>query len=658
MLRRPSSLAWITLGGLIAASLPQCGSGADDPPTQIGKKDEDAGFVPDGNVGGTGGIVGVDVPGLTCTDETDTDGDMIADEIEGSGDSDGDGTPDREDTDSDDDGIPDEVEAGPARTSPCSDVLDTDGTGGFDFQDPDADDDGLPDADEDGLCPNVDCRVLVDCDSDPDGVIDLVELAAMGDPCDGMAPPDAGLYFVVPFQAGEQRKKFDFSTGVKDADVYFLIDTTNSMQPAIDNIKSSLDSSIIPTILNGDATATPEIPAIPGAWIGIGDFKDVPWAPWGIPGDRIYGFKFDLGADAGGTVYGNMSPPNSSGGVFTAPDNVRDILNSLAASGGGDSPEAASQALFLASTNEDYRAVGGGEPWPPNDPPGSGNFDAAEWRKSCDDASKLGRACFRPGKLPIFVIVTDAGFHNGPTDGPMPAPNFDYVVPPAMPPSGTAVNGTRTYEEVLAAMNQISAKIVGVSVDTGTPGQARADLIDLAEQTGSKFFDAKFGGSEKPLVTEQDTSTGDVSAEVVRLIGLLAGQGLNNVTTVTNNYDCQGGVDCTGDGSPDPEYHNFTDAVTSMPFDAAQLIKSVDTVESTANPLPYASRSESVFFGVRGDATVEFEVVADNQVLNPSNIVVVRAILRVQTPTGLALGGADGVKVIYLVVPPFIPGVQ
>ena len=36
-----------------------------------------------------------------------------------------------------------------------------------------------------------------------------------------------------------------------------------------------------------------------------------------------------------------------------------------------------------------------------------------------------------------------------------------------------------------------------------------------------------------------------VSDEVVRLIGKLVGQGLNNVTTKTTNYDCPGAVDCT-----------------------------------------------------------------------------------------------------------------
>ncbi len=76
-------------------------------------------------------------------------------------------------------------------------------------------------------------------------------------------------------------------------------------------------------------------------------------------------------------------------------------------------------------------------------------------------------------------------------------------------------------------------------------------------------------------------------------------------------------------------------------------------VEVATNPKPYTSVDTTTFYGVRGDATVEFEVFARNTVLKPQALTVVRAILRVQTPGGQALGGPDGVKVIYLVIPPY-----
>lgn len=626
------------LGGVFVHG---CSSDADEPP---GSNVNGGSAGVEGGNGGGGGIVGIDVKSdspAVCTDTTDSDGDMIADAIEGTGDTDKDGTPDAQDLDSDGDGIPDAEEAenpaldsgkpGAVRIDACSAVADTDGDGTPDFQDLDADGDGLPDADEQAKCgATAACAYVLDCDGD--GVVDIVEEAAGSSPCDkNDVSEDAELYFVVPYQQPEQSKKFDFSTGIKEADIYFLIDTTKSMQPAIDDIKASLDTKIIPTILNGDPNANPPIPAIPGAWVGIGDFRDVPWPGWGEPGDDVYRYKYSINSS---TVLGNMSEPVPVGPSFKAPDNVNQILGYLTAAGGGDAPEATTQALWLAATQDPYVVTLGGL-WPLGNP--------AEYTGQCDSPQKVGRACFRPGRLPVFAIVTDAGFHNGPTAA------YDYK---------DNVGGTKTYAAVLQTLNQIGAKIVGISVNTGTSGLARVNLEDLAQKTGSEYFDPAFGGSVKPLVTSKDIvpnkDTGELSKEVVRLIGKLVGQGLNNVTTKTANYDCPSGAgDCDGDGTPDPEYHNLTDPVTQQPFDASSLITKVTPVAVTTNPKPYTSIDATTFYGVRGDQTIEFEVFARNTVLNPSKLTVVRALLRVQTPGGQALGGPDGIKVIYLVIPPY-----
>jgi hypothetical protein len=624
-----------------------CSSGDDAPPQTISPGGTGG---DDGASGsGAGGNVGIDVPiAQTCKDPTDTDGDGIADEIEdqgpNGGDSDGDGIPDRESLDSDGDGIPDSVEAGPNRNDPCDPVADSDDDGIPDFQSRDSDSDGVPDDDEATHCPD-DCRIKPDCDDD--GVIDIVEAAIGSDPCSGPPPPDAGLYFVVPYLEPPQQKRFDFSTGIKDADIYFLIDTTGSMQPTIDNVRTSLDSVIIPKLLNGDPSSSPPIPAIPGAWVGIGTFQDVPWLPWGEEGDDVYRHWFTINSQR---VYGNMTEPVDEGGVLRAPDNVKSILGTLAARGGGDAPESTTQALYLASTTAQYRATAGGL-WPPNEP--NGSFDTAKWGPNCSDPGMVGRACFRPGKLPIFVLISDAPFHSGPTTA------FDYLSTAQgnTVPGGKPVNGTVPYAATIQALTSINAKIVGVSVSAPEPknaGQARHDMVDLATQTGSTYFDPAFGGTTKPLVTEKDTTTGAVSDEVVRLVGLLAGFGVNNVTTFRESYDCAGGIDCDGNGSIDDEYHNPLDQKTSLPFDATQLIKSVKPVEQTTVPKPYASINDTTFFGVRGDATVEFEVTAENLVLSPSRLTVVIALLKVQTPTGQALGGADGIKKVYLVIPRYI----
>ncbi len=122
-----------------------------------------------GGSGGDGGDSGSGGPGTGDTDgdgtpdflDPDSDGDGIPDATEGGSgpggtgpggdgptddppDSDGDGIPDFLDTDSDDDGIPDETEAGDTPWDPP----DTDGDGDPDFLDEDSDGDGIPDAEE------------------------------------------------------------------------------------------------------------------------------------------------------------------------------------------------------------------------------------------------------------------------------------------------------------------------------------------------------------------------------------------------------------------------------------------------------------------------------------------------------------------------------
>lgn len=653
MPRVRSSLLYLAGATALALAFGSACSGADPAPNDTYQTGGAGGA--GGNGGGGLGGLGIDAGGggPVCDDPTDTDGDGIADQIEGTKDTDGDGTPDFKDLDSDGDGIQDKDEAanpslpagtrGRIRKGPCDAVADTDKDGTPDFQDLDSDGDGLPDAQE-PTCKGVDCRIQYNCDNDPSGLPDVIETAAKSDPCDGKAPPNGELYFVVPYGAPEQSKTFDFSAGVKDADIYFLVDTTESMQKAIDNVKTSLDSTIIPAILNGDPGAKPPIPAIPGAWIGVGTFRDVPWAPWGVPGDNVYSYFFNI---SGKRVYGNMTAPQSSGGKFIAPDNVKQILGSLSASGGGDAPEGTTQALWMAAVDKAYCAFAGGGPWP-KDSTGGCN---ANWLAKCADTNDVGRACFRPGKLPVFVIITDAAFHNGPV-----AAN-NYVEPPSFPPTGTPVKGDMYYKDVVAALKSIDAKVVGVSVsvNTGTAGVARHDLTDLATQTGSFYAEEQFGKvTKKPLVTDKDTADGNVSSEVVRLIGLLAGQGLKDVTTVHENYSCAGGVDCNGDGVVDPKYENFIDQSTGQPFDATQMIKAVKPVAVSPNP-PYSSIDSTTFYGVRGDATIQFEVVAQNTVLKTDQTTVVEVLLHVQTPGGQALGGKDGVKTIYLVIPPYIP---
>lgn len=617
---------------LLAAAflaLPACSATSGTGPSGTGVGGASTGS----GVGGSGGEIFGSGGSTTCSPQ-DSDGDGIADMLE-PGDTDKDGKPDAMSADDDGDGYPDTLEAansalpgaGMARTEPCDALADTDGDGVPDIRDPDTDNDGLGDAFEHGFDPDgaKGCWRKLDCDDD--GVIDLIELAAGTDPTDATSlPADPALYFVLPYKAGEQTKDFTFATGVSKADIYFLVDTTASMQPAIDALKASIDAKIIPTILNGDPTKVPPIPPITDAWIGVGSVRDVPWSGYGQPGDDIYVNRFNV---ANQTVLGNVAAPVVTGGVGTAPDSVKSILGSLTAAGGGDGPEATTQALWIASTNQPFAATIGGI-WSP----------AAPYPAPCGEAGMFGVPCFRPKSVPVFVIVTDAAMHNG----PVLTNNYD----------ATKVGQARSYAEAVSALNAIDAKIIGVPVAGGNPGAARADLTDLAKKTGSLFHDPAFGGTDAALVPTVDVTSGAISDQVVRMLGLLAGAGLHDVTTARANYDCKGGVDCDGDGAADPAYHNPPIGPNDTIYDASQLITKVATVASQSVPLPYTSLDASTFFDVRGDSELTFRVHAKNDTLSPTSVVVLRALVRVETPKGQVLGGKNGFKLVYFVIPPYI----
>ena len=122
---------------------------------------------------------------------------------------------------------------------------------------------------------------------------------------------------------------------------------------------------------------------------------------------------------------------------------MQQILAGLQAGGGGDAPEGVTQALWMAATGGPYEVTLGGY-WQSEQP-------------SCSDPNMLGMPCFRPNKLPIFVLITDSSFHNGPIK------DFDYDT--------SIAGGVRTYDETVAAIQAIGGKVLGVPVNTGMPAR-------------------------------------------------------------------------------------------------------------------------------------------------------------------------------------------
>jgi hypothetical protein len=287
----------------------------------------------------------------------DTDADTIPDDVEGGGDPDADGMPNFRDVDSDGDGILDKEEragCGPAEGGP----VDTDGDGTPDFLDLDSDGDGLRDDIEAAMGTNVCVE-----DTDGDSFSDLVEWAhPEADPADpaSVVPADDFVVVLPPGGAAETRDLVH-TTAAREADIFFLLDITGSMQEEIARIKTTLTGTIIPQIQE----------ALPGTWFGAGWFADFALGEYGQPPDQPF----------------VMSQTMTSDSAL-----IQTALNGLPACTGGDLPESQVEALYQAVTGE-----------------GLGT-----WVPPYACASGFGAPCFREGALPFIVLVSDAPMHNGP----------------------------------------------------------------------------------------------------------------------------------------------------------------------------------------------------------------------------------------------------
>src|SRR5262249_46329925 len=109
-----------------------------------------------------------------------------------------------------------------------------------------------------------------------------------------------------------------FSTSIRQADVYFLVDTTGSMSGEISSLNTTLA-----------AFASSVVAALPDVWVGLGEHKDYPTGGYGGGGDFAYHNHNNLTTD--------VASVNASVGA-------------LIASGGSDGPEAQVPALFATAT--------------------------------------------------------------------------------------------------------------------------------------------------------------------------------------------------------------------------------------------------------------------------------------------------------------------
>jgi len=524
----------------------------------------------------------------------DSDGDGIADDIEGDGDVDGDGIPNLADDDSDGDGLSDDAEWD--STNPCS-PTDSDGDGIPDAFDVDSDNDGLTDAEETALGTNP--RSI---DTDGDGITDLGEArGTMTDPTDPTSTiPEGDFFVVLPYLGDRANRTLRFGTDIEVADVFFLVDMTGSMQGERTNLINGLVSVIIPGIRS----------SIENVQFGAGGMDDYPVDPYGggweadLPFYLLRGIgpaNEDVGAwsiAAGPTTCPSSPASNDIGSIGGGPNGREDILEAvegLPCHGGDDWEESYVPALWATAT-------GRGLSWPGGSLPD----------RTCpvipdETGMRRGYPCFRPGALPIILLFGDAPFHNGPASG---APY-------------TLISGAPTYADAVAALGSIGARVIGIFSGGTYDLTPRADYEAAARDTGAVQADGT------PLVFDISEDGSGLSTTVVDAVASLVGGTPQDVSTRTENVT----------GNPDD-------------FNATLFIKSIVPVEGYRDGVAgagYDSKDDTTFYRVIPGTLVDFAIDFYNDVRPPADTAQIFRARIIVVGNGVADLDARNV---YIIVPP------
>jgi hypothetical protein len=209
------------------------------------------------------------------------------------------------------------------------------------------------------------------------------------------------------------------------ADLLLLMDVTGTMRDGLDDLRAEVLDAILP----------PVRAALPGVRVGLATFADFPVADYGyeldVPYRTVQGFTTDAGA-------------------------LARALRGLVAEGGGDEPEALTEALYQAVTGAGVRQT---LLIPPREfvPPAS-----------CP-AGTFGHPCFRRFVPSLVVAFTDEPTHEGP-DGSHPY-DRDILDAPVS-----------TYEQMIEAVTARGVKVFPVwAIAERTP----AWLLRLARDTGT-----------------------------------------------------------------------------------------------------------------------------------------------------------------------------
>lgn len=295
--------------------------------------------------------------------------------------------------------------------------------------DGDGDDDGVPDANERARGTDPCAR-----DTDGDGATDLVERIAGTDPLARGSTP-GGLIVELPFGAGRsESREVTVAAGRRALDVFFLVDSTGSMEATITELQRSA-ATITSTILSTIG---------PGADVrfGVADFRDF--------GSESTAMSIDYALTVQSRLSTNVT-------AFSAG------LGMLRLGNGGDAAEALVPALHALVEGSGFPAY-------------RGTATRAATAADCNnDPRGIGWACHFADRLAVFVTYSDAAWHNPPGQ----AGNFYASSAPSAP----------VYGDLVAAMRRRGARYVGVDVGSGarhlTPSIELARDTDSFDNTGS-----------------------------------------------------------------------------------------------------------------------------------------------------------------------------
>jgi hypothetical protein len=355
--------------------------------------------------------------------DTDSDNDTIPDTQERGADVDDDGLPDYIDVDSDNDGMLDSLEAGDA--NPETFPVDSDDDGTPDFRDSDSDNDGLSDAwewehrDTVGTSPT-------DQDTDGDGVIDWIEVAAGTDPTNGTdSPRTRGHFvFVIPYEEDPDPPNgtLAFSTSLQMGDVFFSLDVTGSMSTELESIRTKLTDIIEGVTCPCEDGPPDSCDCIPDLWVG-------------------FSWHTDVGDGHALTVERNLT------------DDYESVIASMPAETGGGSEECQRKAAYCT-------VHGVGDPYCPS----SAVQNNDEY--PCAGAG-IGFPCFRPDAARMLVAITDENMDQD------PIPDYDTVAEELLSAQITyiGVNAEETRDP------EVTLDLTEIAVRTGSFDEYGAPLV-------------------------------------------------------------------------------------------------------------------------------------------------------------------------------------